>query len=60
MSPLSVINYAGWQNCYRLSDGHMEVVATADVGPRVIRCGLVGGPNLFVEEPKDLGRTGGD
>jgi hypothetical protein len=57
---LTRVTYAGWPNCFRLSDGHFEVVAVADVGPRIIRCGLVGGPNLFAELPDQLGRTGGD
>ena len=54
------IEYAGWPNCYRLSNGEVELVVTADVGPRVIRYGYVGGQNLFVELEEDMGRTGGD
>ena len=52
--------YAGWPNCYRLSNGEVELVVTADVGPRIIRYGYVGGQNLFVELEEDLGQTGGD
>ena len=52
--------YGGWPNCYRISNGEVELVVTADVGPRVIRYGFVGGQNLFVELEGDLGKTGGD
>ncbi len=53
------ISYAGWPNCYRVSNGEVELVLTSDVGPRIIRYGFVGGQNLFVELEEDLGRTGG-
>ena len=54
------IPYAGWPNCYRLSNGEVELIVTSDVGPRIIRYGFVGGQNLFVELEEDLGKTGGD
>ena len=54
------IPYAGWDNCYRITNGEVELVVTADVGPRIIRYGFVGGQNLFVELEQDLGATGGD
>ncbi|MXY70226.1 MAG: hypothetical protein F4Y47_16980 [Acidobacteriia bacterium] len=54
------IPYAGWPNCYRLSNGEVELIVTSDVGPRIIRYGFEGGQNLFVELEEDLGQTGGD
>jgi hypothetical protein len=54
------VPYGGWPNGARLTNGRIELVATTDVGPRVIRLGFVGGPNLFKEFPEHLGRTGGD
>lgn len=54
------IPYGGWPNCYRLTNGEVELVTTADVGPRVIRYGFVNGPNLFAEFPDQLGRSGED
>ena len=51
-------SYAGWQNCYRVSNGEVELIATADVGPRIIRFGFVGGQNLFKEFTEQLGKTG--
>jgi hypothetical protein len=50
--------YAGWPNCYCLTNGKVELVVTTDVGPRIIRCGFVGGQNLFYECKDHLGRTG--
>jgi len=54
------IEYAGWKNCVRLSNGHIELVATTDVGPRIIRFGYEGGPNLLAEFPEHAGLQGGD
>lgn len=54
------IEYGGWPNCVRLTNGVVDLVATADVGPRVIRFGLVGEENEFKEYEAQLGATGGD
>ncbi len=54
------IAYAGWPNCVRLSNGRIELVATTDVGPRVIRLGFLGGQNLFKQYDEMLGLVGGD
>ena len=53
-------SYGGWDNCVRLANGEIELIATTDVGPRIIRLGFVGGPNLFKEYADLLGKTGGD
>ncbi|MEO7142614.1 MAG: hypothetical protein ABI165_03845 [Bryobacteraceae bacterium] len=55
---INKIEYAGWPNCYRLANDAVELVVTADVGPRVIRYGFIGGQNLFVELPGQMGTTG--
>ncbi|MCH8919317.1 MAG: hypothetical protein IIA23_01245 [Chloroflexi bacterium] len=54
------IEYRGWQNCYRLSNGLVDLVVTTDVGPRIIRFGFVGDENEFKEYDEMVGRTGGD
>ncbi|MFA0746461.1 hypothetical protein [Fervidibacter sp.] len=54
------VPYGGWQNCYKVNNGVVELVATAYVGPRFIRFGFVGGENEFAEIPEQLGSTGGD
>jgi hypothetical protein len=38
-------------NCYKLSNGQVEVVVTTDIGPRVMRYGFVGGDNILGEVP---------
>ena len=50
--------YGGWPNCYRLSNQEIDVVVTTDVGPRIIRYGLAGDKNLFVEFEEQLGKSG--
>jgi hypothetical protein len=50
--------YKGWANCYRVTNGEVELVVTSDIGPRIIRFGFVGGQNLFKEYPDQLGKTG--
>jgi len=52
-------NYGGWKNCIRLSNDNIELVATTDVGPRIIRFGFIGGQNMFREFPDQIGKTGG-
>jgi hypothetical protein len=52
------ISYGGWPNCYRLQHGDVELVATSDVGPRIIRYGFIGGPNVFAEFQDQLGGSG--
>lgn len=55
---MEFVNFGGWPNCIRLSNGEIELVATTDVGPRIIRLGFVGGQNLFLAYPATLGRMG--
>src|SRR5579864_5038025 len=50
--------YRGWPNCYRISNGEIELVVTTDVGPRIIRYGFVGGRNVFKEFEDQMGKSG--
>jgi hypothetical protein len=52
------VSYAGWKRCLRISNDEIEAIVTLDVGPRIIRCGFVGGVNEFVEYPEQIGKTG--
>lgn len=52
------IAYGGWPNCYRVSNGEVELVLTSDVGPRIMRFGFVGGQNLFREFEDQMGTSG--
>lgn len=51
------VAYAGWPNCYRMTNGEVELVATTDVGPRIIRFGFTGGQNLFAQFSHQLGTS---
>jgi hypothetical protein len=50
--------YKGWHNCYRVTNGEVELIVTGDVGPRIIRFGFVGGQNVFKEYAEQMGKTG--
>jgi hypothetical protein len=52
------IEYKGWKNNLRISNGEAELIVTLDVGPRVISYKLAGGKNVFKEFEDTLGKTG--
>ncbi len=54
------VSYRGWPHCIRLANERIEVIATTDVGPRVIHLGVPGGENILGVMPDDAGRAGGD
>lgn len=53
------VPYAGWQHAYRITNGTVTAIVTADVGPRVIYFGFNGDRNEFHEFPDQVGKTGG-
>ncbi|HZH99413.1 MAG TPA: hypothetical protein VEX38_10620 [Fimbriimonadaceae bacterium] len=56
---METVSYGGWQ-CARLVSGKAELLVTLDVGPRVIRLGIIGGSNELHESDKDRGKKGGE
>jgi len=54
------IDYQGWKNCLRISNDAVELIATAEIGPRLIYFGVSGQKNVFAEIEADLGQTGGE
>jgi len=60
MLKIEKIPYKGWQNCYQLSNGLVDLIVTADVGPRIIRFGFMDEVNQFMEVEDDLGKVGSD
>jgi hypothetical protein len=50
--------WGGWPNCYRISNGEIELIVTSDIGPRIMRCGFVGSQNFFKVFDDQLGITG--
>ena len=51
-------SYKGWPNCYRITNGEVELIVTGDIGPRIMRYGFVGGQNFFKEFADTLGKSG--
>lgn len=52
--------YKGWKNCIEITNGLVELIATTDVGPRIISFGFPGGKNELCEVEAHIGTTGGD
>lgn len=53
------VEYRGWPNCWRLSNRVVDLIATTDVGPRIMRFGFLGEENEFKEYREMVGKTGG-
>ena len=43
------VSYLNQPNCYKMSNGTIEVIVTTDIGPRIIRYGFNGGDNILGE-----------
>jgi hypothetical protein len=56
---LERIRYRGWNNGYKLSNGTIEMIVLADVGPRIISYGFCNEENEFYEVEQDSGLSGG-
>jgi hypothetical protein len=52
------VEYKGWKNNLRVSNGQVEFVATLDVGPRILRYAFAGGENVLKEYEDQLGKSG--
>lgn len=55
---MQVVEYRGWPNNLLLSNGDVELIATLDVGPRVIAYRLPGGFNVMKNYDAMMGGTG--
>ena len=55
---VDVIEYRGWKNNLRLTNGDVELIVTLDVGPRVIAYRLPGGFNVLKNYDSMMGGTG--
>ncbi len=56
---LERIRYRGWNHAYKLSNGTVELIVLADVGPRIIFYGFCNGENELHEVDRDAGLSGG-
>ena len=52
------IDYKGWPNSYRLSNGEVDLIATSDVGPRILHYSFKGGQNLMHVVEAMAGKSG--
>jgi len=53
-------SWGGWPNCLHLMNDEIDIVATTDIGPRIMRCGFIDEKNLLLELESDMGNIGGD
>src|SRR6202521_6027746 len=56
---LQRIRYRGWNHAYKLSNGTVELIVLADVGPRIILYGFCNGENKLREVGRDTELGGG-
>jgi len=55
---MDIVTYKGWQRNVRLANASLELIATLDVGPRIIHLAVPGGKNVFKTYPDMMGRAG--
>jgi hypothetical protein len=55
---LEKVEYRGWKNNLKISNGDAELIVTLDVGPRVISYRLANGRNVFKNYDEMMGKTG--
>ena len=56
---IETVNFCGWKNCIQLSSGDFRLIATTEVGPRIIGAFLGESDNLLFVDPASAGKTGG-
>lgn len=42
--------YKNYGKCVQISNGSVELLVTVDVGPRIIKCGFIGGENIMFND----------
>jgi hypothetical protein len=55
---VETVEFGGWKNNVKISNGAVELIVTLDVGPRVISYKLAGGVNVLKEFPDQFGKSG--
>jgi hypothetical protein len=51
MTTLKVVpEYENYGKCVSISNGSVELYVTVDVGPRIIKCGFIGGENIMFND----------
>lgn len=60
MLEIKDVDYMGWPRCLHISNGHIELVVTTVIGPRIIHFSTTGNDNLFFVDETTAGQQGGD
>ncbi|MEG1394769.1 MAG: hypothetical protein RSD04_03355 [Clostridia bacterium] len=60
MVTITKCNYKQYGQCISVSNGAIELIATTQIGPRIIFLGEKGGENIMYEDAKDLINKGGE
>ncbi len=55
---IEVVPYGGWKQALRMANQQVELIASLEVGPRILRFAALGGPNVLKEIPEQLGKSG--
>jgi hypothetical protein len=55
-----IVPYADWQKNLRLANGQVEVIASLEVGPRILSYRHTSGENVFKMFPEQLGQANED
>jgi hypothetical protein len=48
------VTYYNLPNCYKLSNGTVEIIVTTDIGPRILRYAFIGAENILGELSPDV------
>lgn len=59
MAELEKMAFMGWNNCYRFSNGVVDLIFTTDIGPRILRFGYINDHNHLKVIESQTGFTGG-
>lgn len=54
------VAYQGWNKCYRISNGSIEIIVSGSFGPRILHASLIGGKNQFHLFEDTLGQVPND
>lgn len=55
---VETVEYKGWKHALKISNGDAELIATLDVGPRILSYQLAGGTNVLKQYDDQLGKSG--
>ena len=60
MADVKKVTFRGWKNCLELTSGKFKIIATTEIGPRIIGGFLGDSENIFYVDEASAGKKGGD